>query len=236
VEYKVGKDTNFSGVVSHGTAYTTSDIDFTIKVSPCIAHREQRANLHKVEAKNLEPFTQYYYQFNICGSSKKSPLGRTKTSPKHDDDVSNIGLAIFSCSNWQNGYFNAYGNAARKDNVDYFIHLGDYIYESKKGKLGKDPRATNPSREIITLYDYRTRIAQYRTDLDLSLAHQNFAWIPVWDDHEVANNGYRDGFSNMNNTEESFMKYGGVSVDSRKMNAVRAYFEWMPYVFQLDTL
>lgn len=125
------------------------------------------------------------------------------------------------------------------------IHLGDYIYESTKGKLGQDPRATSPSREIITLYDYRTRIAQYRTDLDLLLSHQQFAWIATWDDHgrftqtlckqrsrtnfstEVANNGYRDGFSNMNNTESSFLKYSGVSVDQRKMNAVRAYFEWV---------
>lgn len=30
------------------------------------------------------------------------------------------------------------------------------------------------------------------------------------------------------NTEDSFYKNGGVSVDQRKMNAVRAYFEWMP--------
>jgi alkaline phosphatase D len=176
---------------------------------------------------------QYYYQFNVCGSSNKSPLGRTKTSPNHDDDVSKVALAVFSCSNWQNGYFNAYGNAARKDNVDFFVHLGDYIYESGKGTLGQDPRATNPSREIITLYDYRTRIGQYRTDPDLRLAHQDFAWIPTWDDHEVANNGYRDGFSGMNNTEASFLKFGGVSVDSRKMNAVRAYFEWMP-IRQVD--
>lgn len=33
----------------------------------------------------------------------------------------------------------------------------------------------------------------------------------------------------LNNTEESFVQDGqGVSVDQRKMNAVRAYFEWMP--------
>ena len=30
------------------------------------------------------------------------------------------------------------------------------------------------------------------------------------------------------NNEESFIKDGGISVDQRKMNAVRAYFEWMP--------
>jgi alkaline phosphatase D len=40
---------------------------------------------------------------------------------------------------------------------------------------------------------------------------------------------YRDGSSELNNTEASFMDQShGVSVDQRKMNAVRAYFEWMP--------
>jgi alkaline phosphatase D len=48
-------------------------------------------------------------------------------------------------------------------------------------------------------------------------------------DTEIANNGYRDGFSALNNTEESFRTDGpSISVDQRKMNAVRAYFEWMP--------
>jgi alkaline phosphatase D len=32
----------------------------------------------------------------------------------------------------------------------------------------------------------------------------------------------------MNNTEESFIEFGEVSFDTLKMNAVRAYFEWMP--------
>ncbi|KAF1850252.1 uncharacterized protein K460DRAFT_269400 [Cucurbitaria berberidis CBS 394.84] len=217
VEYRVGTDGNFSTVVDKGTAYTTSDIDFTVKV----------------EAKKLAPFKTYYYQFNVCGSNNKSPTGRTKTSPDHDDAVSKISLAVFSCSNYPMGYFNAYGNAARKDKVDFFVHLGDYIYEYSKGKIGKDQRAASPEKEIFSLYDYRTRLGQYRSDLDLRLAHQNFAWIPTWDDHEVANNVYRDGTSGMNNTEASFKKFGGISVDSRKMNAVRAYFEWMP-IRQVD--
>ncbi|KAJ9644126.1 hypothetical protein H2199_003994 [Coniosporium tulheliwenetii] len=217
VEYRVAGDQGFSDVADHGTAYTTSDIDYTVKV----------------EAKNLEPYTTYYYQFNVCGSNKTSPLGRTKTSPAADDDVTSIGLAVFSCSNYPTGYFNAYGNAARKDNVDYVVHLGDYIYETSVGVLGRDPRASNPPREIFTLYDYRTRLAQYRTDLDLLLSHRQYPWIPVWDDHEVANNAYRDGSSRLNNTEESFITRGRVSVDQRKMNAVRAYFEWMP-IRQVD--
>jgi hypothetical protein len=80
-----------------------------------------KVDLRQVEAKNLTPFKTYYYQFNVCGSNNKSPLGRTKTSPAENDAVSKVGLAVFSCSNYPSGYFNAYGNAARKDNVDFFV-------------------------------------------------------------------------------------------------------------------
>jgi hypothetical protein len=45
---------------------------------------------------------------------------------------------------------------------------------------------------------------------------------------EVADNTWRAGSSELNNTEDSFIQDSGVSVDQRKMNAVRAYFEWMP--------
>lgn len=74
----------------------------------------------------------------------------------------------------------------RKDSVDYVVHLGDYIYEYENGyygwgnSLGRIPL---PNKEIYSLYDYRKRLATYRTDLDLVASHQQFAWIPVWDDH-----------------------------------------------------
>ncbi|GAB7359940.1 hypothetical protein MBLNU230_g7465t1 [Neophaeotheca triangularis] len=216
VEYKLSEDADFEHVQSSGTAYTSSDIDYTVKV----------------EASNLNAFTRYYYQFNICGSDVSSPLGRTKTAPAADDDTAEIGLAVYSCSNYPFGYFNAYGNSARKDSVDYVIHLGDYIYEyAGDGDYGYGQsidRVPSPEGITYTLYDYRARLASYRTDLDLQMSHGQFPWIPVWDDHEIADNPYRDGFADMNNTEQSFINDGGISVDQRKMNAVRAYFEWMP--------
>ncbi|TAQ88966.1 hypothetical protein B7494_g2706 [Chlorociboria aeruginascens] len=218
VQYKVAKDFTFKKVVDQETIYTSSDIDYTVKV----------------EAKNLKPYTRYYYQFNICNSNNTSPIGRTKTVPSKGDKVNtSIKLAVYSCTF---GFFNAYGNPARKDSVDYVIHLGDYIYEYKNGDYGwgnSIGRIPLPDREIYTLYDYRKRIATYRTDLDLLLNHQQFPWIPVWDDHEVADNTWRAGSSELNNTEESFIQDGGISVDQRKMNAVRAYFEWMP-IRQVD--
>jgi alkaline phosphatase D len=121
VEYRVGTDRNISNVVDKGTAYTTSDIDFTVKVSTILIIWECLIDFEQIEAKNLAPFKTYYYQFNVCGSNNKSPVGRTKTSPAENDSVSKVGLAVFSCSNYPNGYFNAYGNAARKDEVDFFV-------------------------------------------------------------------------------------------------------------------
>ncbi|KAK3489867.1 PhoD-like phosphatase-domain-containing protein [Neurospora crassa] len=197
-----------------GKAYTTSDIDFTVKV----------------EAHGLKPWTLYNYQFNVCGSNNSSPVGKTKTAPAENDEVDEVKLAVFSCSNHAKGFFNVYGNAARKGKHDYVVHLGDYIYED----ASSGPRAHKPANKLFTLYDYRTRHGQYRTDNDLQLLAQNYAWIPTWDDHEFANNGYRDGFSALNNTEASFRNDGpSVSVDTRKINAVRAYFEWMP-IRQVD--
>ena len=90
VSYEVATDSTFSQLSFRGRAYTSSDIDYTVKV----------------EAKGLQPFTQYYYQFSICGSNKRSPLGRTKTAPRRDDDVTAVGIAVFSCANFPNGFFN----------------------------------------------------------------------------------------------------------------------------------
>lgn len=56
----------------------------------------------KFEAGNLKPFTTYYYQFNVCDSSKTSPVGRTKTAPSQDSEVNeNVKLAVYSCSNYR---------------------------------------------------------------------------------------------------------------------------------------
>ncbi|PGG98389.1 hypothetical protein AJ80_09539 [Polytolypa hystricis UAMH7299] len=222
VEWKVSPDEKMRRAVSHGTVWTSSDVDYTVKV----------------EATGLKPYTTYYYQFSVCKSKNSSPIGRTKTTPKKNQKLKKeINLAIFSCSNYPQGFFNAYGNAARKDDADYFVHLGDYIYEHKEGGYGwgwEMDRIPQPAdHNIKSLLDYRKRYASYRTDVDLLESHQKFPWITVWDDHEVENNIWKAGSSAMNNTEDSFLNAGGLSIDQVKANAVRAHFEWMP-IRQVD--
>lgn len=42
-------------------------------------------------------------------------------------------IAVYSCSNYPFGYFNAYGVGAKSAAADLMVHLGDYIYEYKEG-------------------------------------------------------------------------------------------------------
>lgn len=49
----------------------------------------------------MKPWTNYNYQFTVCGSSVKSPVGKTKTSPTADAHVPEIKMAVFSCSNYR---------------------------------------------------------------------------------------------------------------------------------------
>ena len=140
VQYKVASDKALKHVVDSGTLYTSSDVDYTVKV----------------EAQHLKPFTYYYYQFNVCDSSNASPVGRTKTSPKPTDDVDEVGLAVYSCSNFPFGFFNAFNNPAVKDSVDYVIHLGDVLYEYKEGDYGDSGSQFQVSRANSCIKDGAT--------------------------------------------------------------------------------
>ena len=79
-------------------------------------------------------------------------------------------FAFVSCQNYTQGYFPAFGDLARQDDVELVVHLGDYIYEGP-GLRADRVRDHVPQAELLSLSDYRTRHAQYRTDPDLQEAH-----------------------------------------------------------------
>ena len=77
-------------------------------------------------------------------------------------------FATCSCAKFNAGYFNAYARIAERDDLDFLLHLGDYIYEAaNKPAAGQTPgadigRPFEPDGECRTLAEYRTRYAQYR--------------------------------------------------------------------------
>jgi alkaline phosphatase D len=109
---------------------------------------------------------------------------------------------------------------AERADLDAVIHLGDYIYEYGTNQYGT-VRAYEPANEILTLSDYRTRYAQYRRDTDTQSLHRQHPMIAIWDDHEFADNAYKDGALNHDPATEG-------SWATRVANATQAYYEWMP--------
>jgi alkaline phosphatase D len=177
----------------------------------------------KTWADGLMPGRWYFYRF-IAPDGTKSPVGRTKTLP--EAGAPRFRMAVFSCSNFGFGWFNAYGHAVEANDCDLAVHLGDYIYEYGAGTY-PDTAQANPERvlapttEIVALTDYRLRYATYRADPDCQRLHQVLPMIAVWDDHESANDSWKDGAQNHQPETEGDWA-------TRKAAAKRAYREWMP--------
>lgn len=205
VTWEIALDDQFKQIIKTDKVTTAKAQDFTVKV----------------DATNLKPDQRYFYRFSF--GNKVSPVGQTKTLPINPSKVS---FAVCSCANYPAGYFYVYREMAKQD-VDVVIHLGDYIYEYGQGgyatedavKLGRTLAADN-NQEIIKLDDYRKRYALYRKDKDLQTLHHRHPFIVIWDDHELANDTWREGAENHQANEGSFF--------DRKLAALQAYFEWMP--------
>lgn len=207
VHWEVSTDSDFADLIHQGSTTTSIDRDFTVKV----------------DIQNLSPDTRYYYRF-IC-NDKISPEGVMKTLPV--GSIDRVKMAVFSCANYPAGFFHAYAEAASRKDIDVAVHLGDYLYEYPMGGYAtEDAQAIgralpdDNNTELFSLADYRKRYGLYRTDSDLQKLHQSLPFIAVWDDHEIANDTWKNGAENHSETEGDFTE--------RKLAALQAYFEWIP--------
>jgi alkaline phosphatase D len=157
------------------------------------AQRELGHSVH-VEVEGLEPGRDYFYRFSSGGSD--SPIGRSRTLPAPEAALSQLRFASAGCQRWQDGYYTAWRRLAEED-FDFVFHYGDYIYEgasTQRERRGRNlPRALpRDFGECATLTDYRRRYALYKSDQDLQAAHASCAFLPSFDDHEVAGNWSAD--------------------------------------------
>src|SRR3954463_871260 len=139
-----------------------------VVASKSIATSGARNHSVKARLKGLKPHERYYYRFET--RDKHSPVARFQTALPADSEQP-VKFAFFSCADYTHGFYNAYELMARED-VDFVVNLGDYIYAESyhaKGKTGvRDdsngrPNADNPGivREAVTLKDYRGKYATY---------------------------------------------------------------------------
>jgi alkaline phosphatase D len=205
---EVAEDEAFSSILAATDASATPGMDFC-------AH---------ARIAGLMPGRWYYYRFRDADGAA-SPIGRTRTLP--DGKPDHFRIAVFSCSNGPTGWFNAYAHAAKREDIDLALHLGDYIYESAVARPGDAPgslaqrRGLQPPRKLTALSDYRQRYASYRNDPDLAELHRRLPMIAIWDDHETANDSWQGG-------AEAHDPAADGDWEHRKAAGVRAWREWLP--------
>ncbi|WP_310529635.1 alkaline phosphatase D family protein [Nocardioides sp.] len=207
VRWEVARDATFRKVVRSGTITTTAARDHTVKF----------------DASGLQPETWYHYRFVSGGVA--SPVGRTRTAPDGASTPDHLRFGVVSCANLQAGWFSAYRHLAARDDLHAILHLGDYLYEYGPGEYGYgrsnvDVRPHVPAHEMVTVADYRQRHGQYKQDPDLQALHARYPFIVTWDDHEVANDAWREGAENHQPEEGDYL--------ARRAGSHRAYDEWMP--------
>jgi alkaline phosphatase D len=206
VDWWLATDEAGTAVVASGSLVAEPDHDLTAKV----------------DVGGLEPATTYWYGFVADGT--RSPTGRTRTLP--GDGADHVRFAFTSCAKFNAGFFNAYDRIADRADLDFLLHLGDYIYEaSNTPPATQTPgadigRPFDPLHECITLDDYRTRYRQYHRDPSVQHVHATLPFICAADDHELADGAWRGGAT------EHKPEYG--PWNERLTNAFRARREWLP--------
>ncbi len=208
VAWEVATDAAFADVVRSGSLTTDAGRDHTVHV----------------DVGGLEPATAHHYRFAALG--RHSPVGRALTAPAAGSDPTSVRFGVASCSNYTGGFFSAYAHLADRDDLDFVLHLGDYLYEygNSRDRYGSPSlvgvRDHDPDHEIVSLADYRRRHAQYKADPDLRRLHARHAFVTTWDDHEVVNDTWAAGAGNHQADEGDFA--------TRRARAHQAYFEWVP--------
>eukprot|EP00435_Cladocopium_sp_Y103_P026047 s1176_g6.t1 len=186
--------------------------DFTVKVH--------------VHSELFQPSVLYTYGFDCGACGAKSPFGQFRLPPAPSQPLHSLDYAIFSCANRGFGNFRAYSEAVDRSpqGLDFWLHLGDYIYEYGR-QYYPEPSETRvpglqPANDVVHLQEYRKRYAFYRLDPDLQRLSAAAPMISIWDDHEVANDDWMHGAENHQSDQGNF--------EARKAAAIRAYHEWLP--------
>ncbi|KAH9180627.1 PhoD-like phosphatase-domain-containing protein [Lactarius sanguifluus] len=227
VTFKVFTSPSLSGnPVSTGEAFTSYDVDFTVKV----------------EATGLSPDTKYWYLFADCAkSTSTSPVGVTRTISRPDSYFNAYGFAAHNTSvdifvHLGDYIYESLGNGAPIGRGvlgrelatihDYRQRFAQYRTDAKAMRLEDAAQLTSVDLARVLQGGFSVFNNLFRIDLSYPGTHQ--------DDHEVSDNSWKAGTTDSNDTAAgcSFSPSGACFTD-RKLAAVRAYHEWLP-VRQVD--
>ncbi len=210
IAWEIAADRDFRYILGSGSATACVDDDHTVHV----------------DAAGLQPGHRYYYRFHARGQT--SPTGHTRTLPL--SNASRVRFAQVSGAKYNAGYFNAYAriaDRAERGELDFLLHLGDYVYELANSPAPGQAAAADTGRpfdplyECKTLEDYRLRYSQIRRDADAQRMHASVPIVSTVDEHDLAEGAWRGGAVGHDESRDG-------SWEERVRNCLRARAEWLP--------
>lgn len=220
---EVAEDEAFERVVARSSVPIVAAADWTARVL----------------VGGLKPAHIYWYRFTDPDGNG-SRIGRTKTAPTADDPRP-INFAFVSCQDINEGKLNGYrrmifedARAATEDQLDFVLHLGDFIYEVVQYPDEVQTRYDRTIYEVaripdgetvgnfhipLTVDGYRAVYRGYLRDPDLQDARARWPFVAIWDNHEFSWQGW-----------QSILKAGPLERpgQSVKVAANQAWFEYIP--------
>jgi alkaline phosphatase D len=189
----------------------------------------------------LKPARTYWYRFTDPDGNG-SRIGRTRTAPAIDD-ARPVNFAFVSCQTVNEGKLNAYRRmifederAAAADQLDFVLHLGDFIYEVVQYPDEVQTRYDRKIYEVaripdgqkigvgnfhipLTVDGYRAVYRGYLRDPDLQDARARWPFVCIWDNHEFSWQGW-----------QSIVQAGPFERPGQtvKVAANQAWFEYIP--------
>jgi alkaline phosphatase D len=195
----------------------------------------------KVRVEGLQPGTAYSYRFLYIRDDigHASRTAHTKTAPEPDADVP-VRFAFASCQDFGGRWYNSYVVLLQQPDLDFFVHLGDYVYETAGDSTfqgGTDERSVTfddqagaielTSGDGSTYYaarsldNYRQLYRTFRSDPVLQSVHEQLPMIAIWDDHEFSDDCHGVTATYTDGREDE-------ADAARRAAANQAWFEYMP--------
>jgi alkaline phosphatase D len=220
---EVAEDEGFRRVVAQARAPVSPATDWTARVL----------------VGGLKPARTYWYRFTDADGNG-SRVGRTRTAPLADDPRP-VNFTFVSCQDVNEGKLNAFRRmifederAAAGDQLDFVLHLGDFIYEVVQYPEEGNTRYDRTIYEVaripdggvngklhypLTVEGYRVIYKGYLADPDLQDARARWPFVCIWDNHE---------FSWLGRQSILFPGDEGRPGQTVKVAANQAWFEYIP--------
>ena len=215
---------------------------------------EDRDYTVNIDVTGLDANKTYFYRFEYNGVY--SQTGRCRTLPAANAEVSNLRLAVITCNDYSSGYFNAFYKLADA-NVDFVVHLGDFVYEYSQYpdgygtrhrdeisleddtfKISREAKDYEGCDRAYALKDFRKIYRTYREDKALQSAMEKHTWIIMLDDHELADDfywNYERKTAGANPSHSIYKQLGEKTEAADKamlnlcQNGKQAWREYVPY-------